>query len=78
MDKNLNKLVDAAAGRTLEELIQSAVSMPLCWYCESPFVREGVCDDCGKAQYNYEDEVINPEEHCCDECENQATYYLKG
>jgi len=30
------------------------------------------------ALYNYEDEIIDLDEECCEECQQQATYYLKG
>ena len=75
MDKELDKLVDADIEAAAEELVLSAKNMPRCWYCESPFVREGVCDDCGKHQYNIDEEMENEEEFCCEECQKQAAYF---
>lgn len=51
MDKELDKLVDAAI--------------------EEAFIQQ-------REQFNYEDEVANLDEECCEECVGQAIYFLKG
>jgi hypothetical protein len=76
---NQTKQVNVAIEKVAEELISSVKNMPRCWYCESPFIREGVCDDCGKTQHIFEDEVSNADEtYCCHDCGGQAVYFLKG
>jgi hypothetical protein len=64
MDKQVNDAIENVGERII------------CWYCESKFIVDGICDDCGKTQYNYNEEVEDGE--CCSECENQEVYYLKG
>jgi len=50
MDKNLDKLVNAAI--------------------EEAFIQQ-------RERYNFDEEVANAEEFCCDECQGQAVYYLR-
>jgi hypothetical protein len=62
LDKNLGKMVDA----TVDEAVENR---PKCWYCESPFLTHGYCDDCGRYQYDLKDELENAEGECCHECD---------
>jgi hypothetical protein len=46
----------------LDKLVDAAI--------EEAFIQQ-------REQYNYEDEVADVGEYCCDECQGQAVYFLK-
>ena len=56
MDKELDKLVDAAIE---ESKFENAMDMK--FYTDL---------------FNYDEEIENEEEFCCDECQRQAAYFL--